>query len=161
MRLQTIILANKNITNWGKWDTGKMPRIAFPLSKSRNRFYRLGAYRWRVVEFNALGHNFRLLVAYRTDKEQFRATLAMEHDRDMSVLASYEFHGTHPGWHISAACEDMMSVPSGVMRFPGQRRFPAARAFHRRTKFRINNDDDAINLAAKVFNLHKKEGLLL
>jgi hypothetical protein len=39
--------------------------------------------------------------------------LAIEDDRDMTVLASYEFHGTHPGWHLLATCDEIATVPSG------------------------------------------------
>jgi hypothetical protein len=74
-----------------------MPVSAFPLSRRRQSAFRLGtAYRWRLVRFEACGHKFRLLVAFSLTKEQYRATLALEGDRDLSVIASYEFHGTHP-----------------------------------------------------------------
>ena len=138
-----------------------MPRTAFPLSRPRNRFYRLGTYRWRVVRFTALDAAFRLLIAYHSDKEQYRAVLAIEHERDMTVLAQYQFHGTHPGWHVLATCEDVETAPSGVMRYPGQRRLPPARQFHRRVEFGIASDDHAVTKAAEFFRLHRvKEQLI-
>jgi hypothetical protein len=161
MRLQDIIRADKKVTDNGKWDTGKMPRTAFLLSHRRSRSYRLGSYRWRVLQFDALGSSFRLLVAYHFAKEQYRAVLAVERDRDMAVLAQYEFHGTHPGWHVLATCGDIASAYEGVMRYPGQRRLPKARSSHRRQDFGITNDNYALTKAARFFQIHKAEGLLI
>lgn len=138
-----------------------MPRAAFPLSRPRNRSYRLGAFRWRIVCFEALEADFRLLIAYRADKEQYRAVLAQEHDRDMAVLAQYEFHGTHPGWHVLATCKDIEDAPTGVMRHPWQRRFPGPRGYHRNVAFNISSDEHALAVAAKKFRLHLGEGQLL
>ena len=108
--------ADKTVSDWGKWQSGGMG-TAFPLSKRRQRFYRLGAaYRWRIVRFTAEGFTFRLLVAFNIAKEQYRAVLGLEHERDMSVLASYEFHGTHPGWHLHGSCGDIEIIPQGSMR---------------------------------------------
>ena len=91
-----------------------MPVSAFPLSRRRRYSFRLGsAYRWRIVRFEACERSFRLLIAFNLSKQQYRATLAIEDDRDMTVLASYEFHGTHPGWHLLATCDEIATVPSG------------------------------------------------
>lgn len=71
-----------------------------------------------------------------------------------------EFHGTHPGWHLLASC-DCDGTPPGVMRFPGQRRMPAARGIHRKKTFGIKNDAQALEKAAKFFRLHKSEDSLV
>ena len=161
MKLKDIIRANKAVTDWGKWqEGGRMPRTAFPLSKPRNRAFRLPSYRWRIVQFNALGQSFRLLVAYRIDKEQYRAVLAADYGRDMAVLAQYEFHGTHPGWHVLATCDEIDSAPIGMMRHPWQRRFPKARRRSNHTEFRVTDDDRALEVAADFFRLHRLEGAL-
>ena len=160
MRVQDIIGAEKTMTENGQWASVKMPRSAFPLSHRRNRFYRLGSYRWRVLKFDALGSSFRLLVAYHASKEQYRAVLAVERDRDMAVLAQYEFHGTHPGWHSLATCGDITNADEGVMRCSGQRRLPKARSKHRRQHFGITDDEHALDKAAGFFRIHKREGLL-
>lgn len=163
MWLKEVVLAPKSITDLGKWqEGGRVPRTAFYLSKPKNRSYRLGSYRWRVVQFTALGSAFRLLVAYHAGKEQFRAVLAVEHERDMSVLAQYEFHGTHPGWHVLATCdEEIEGVPRGIMRGPWQQRLPTARGYHRLQKFTAVDDDHALEIAAKKFRLWKREWQLL
>jgi hypothetical protein len=161
LRGQQIRSADKVVSDWGKWQIGGMPPAAFPLSKRRGRAYRLGSsYKWRVIQFAALGETCRLLVVYNADKEQYRATLAIDRDRDMIVVASLEFHGTHPGWHLHGACGDIDTHPMGSMRGPLQRRFPKARTTHRRHDFKVTNEDSALDVAAKFFRLHKTEGAL-
>jgi hypothetical protein len=138
-----------------------MPKPAFPLSRTKNRHYRLGAYRWRVIRFSALSAEFRVLVAYHIEKQQYRAVLALEKAGDLTVLAQYEYHGTHPGWHVLASCQEMDQVPSGVMRSPWQTRLPAARGYHRSTAFDVASDDHALDRVAGFFGLHRKEGRLV
>jgi hypothetical protein len=77
------------------------------------------------------------------------------------VLASYEFHGTHPGWHLLATCDDITKVLPGVMIGPWQRRIPRARSRHRAVEFRVKDDDTALDIAARFFRLHKAPGMLL
>jgi len=162
IRARDIRAANKRNVDWGKWENTKMPVSAFPLSKRRNYSFRLGsAYRWRIVRFEACDCKLRLLLAYSVEKQQYRATLALEGDRDMSVLASYEFHGTHPGWHLLAACDDITTIPQGVMIGPWQRRLPKARTRHRIVDFRVRDDDTALDIAAQFFRLHKAGDALL
>jgi hypothetical protein len=162
IRARDIRAANKRNVDWGKWENTKMPVSAFPLSRRRNYSFRLGsAYRWRIVRFEACDCKLRLLLAYSLEKQQYRATLALEGDRDMSVLASYEFHGTHPGWHLLAACDDITTVPQGIMIGPWQRRLPKARTRHRIVDFRVRDDDTALDIAAQFFRLHKAEDALL
>lgn len=162
LRGQKIRSANKTDLDWGKWQVGGMLPSAFPLSKRRGRAYRLGvAYRWRVITFTALGSKFRLLIVFNAAKEQYRATLAYDQDRDMSVIASLEYHGTHPGWHLHGACGDIGTIPLGSMRGAWQKRFPPARTAHRRYDFGITDDVSALEVAAWFFRLHKEEGALL
>ena len=165
LRGQEIRAANKTVLEWGNWQAGGMQPASFPLSKRQRRSYKLGAsYRWRVVRFNAdTPSGFvtcRLLIAYNALKEQFRATLAVENDRDMCVVASYEFHGTHPGWHMHAACGEVAKIPAGSMRGSWQRRKPLPYRIHRRMEYGVSGDDVALDIAARFFLLHKKEGSL-
>lgn len=142
-----------------------MPPGVFPLSKSPKRSYRLGAaYRWRVVKFDALGHAFRLLIAYRTDVDEFKAILGMDVSGDTRIVADLGFHGTHPGWHAHADCGDLKVAPVGVQRWPGMRRYPKARNRHRNTSFTSNqakmNDVSALQIATDRFKLHLNAGSL-
>ena len=137
--------------------------ISIPaVKKRRGRSYRLGSsYKWRVIQFSALGETCRLLLVYNADKEQYRATLAIERERDMIVIASLEFHGTHPGWHLHGACGDVEAHPIGSLRGPLQKRFPNPRVTHRRHDFEVPNEGVALEVAAKFFRLHKTEGALI
>jgi len=164
VRAQDVRGAQKTALEWGKWQTGGMTPAVFPLSRRRGRSLQFGsAYRWRLIRFQAVGHMFRVLLVYSLEKEQYRAILAREDDRDLSVIASYEFHGTHPGWHVTAACGDILQIPSGVLIGPWQRRMPKARSYQRgaRVTFGVENDDHALEAAAGFFRLHKTEGKFL
>jgi hypothetical protein len=162
VRGQQIRSADKVVSDWGKWQTGGMPPSAFPLSKRRSRAYKIGSsYKWRVIHFSCLEQLCRLLIVFNDQKEQYRATLAVERERDMIVVASLEFHGTHPGWHLHGACGDVDALPLGSLRGPLQKRFPNARMAHRRSDFRVTNEGLALDVAAKFFRLHKTEGVMI
>ncbi len=161
MRLKDVILANKDITDQGKWQRTKMTTGAFPLSRSKGRSYRLrAAYEWRVIRFQALGKDFRLLIAFNLEKEQYFAVLGLDDGRDTRVLASYEFHGTHPGWHVTAACGPIEDIPSGIRVGPWQRRIPEARTKHRRITFGVTKEN-AVEVAGKFFRLYRHSETLL
>jgi len=49
----------------------------------------------------------------------------------------------------------------GVMRNPTQSRLPQPSSAHRRMDFEIDNDAQALDMAASFFRLHKVEGGLL
>jgi hypothetical protein len=72
MRALAAIRERKTVVESGKWRDGKMPRTAFPLSKSHS--YALGnRWRWIVWRVAAAGKTFRLLVAYEPSKAQYQA----------------------------------------------------------------------------------------
>jgi hypothetical protein len=79
----------------------------------------------------------------------------------MTVIASFEYHGTHPGWHILATCDDVAKVPQGVMIGPWQRRIPAARSRHRLVDFEVRDEETALDVAARFYQLHKAEDAFL
>jgi len=152
MRLKDVVHADKVLTDWGEWASGKMPRTAFPLSRSRQNFYRLGSYRWRIIRFEALGAQFRVLVCLQEDKEQYRAYLGMECGQDTKLIASYEFHGTHPGWHSLMTHELLYEVPGGIQKGPWQSRVPRPRNWHRRRTFGVV-EETATDIACGFFGL--------
>jgi len=163
MRTKDILLADKTIVDWGQWRQQKMPVGAFPLSKSPKRSYRLGAaYRWRITRFEAIGHSFRLLVAYRTDVEEFRSLLGMDVDGDTRIIAEVSYHGSHPGWHAHSDCGDLTTAPIGVQRWPGMRRYPGGRHRHRNTNFTIvgskMTDEQALEIAVRRYRLKPPAG---
>ena len=157
MRLKDVLHAEKTVTEWGEWGSGKMPRTAFPLSKSRGNFYRLGSYRWRVIKFEALGASFRLMIALHEAKEQFRAFLGLDDGDDTKFIASYEFHGTHPGWHAVVSCDTFEAIPGGIKTGPWQFRLPSPRQPHRRRSFKVT-EFNATDVACDFFRLPREPG---
>ena len=152
MRVKDIFMAEKKILDWGKWNQGgKVPKSLFYLIKS-NQFQFGKAYRWRVIKFEALGEYFRVLVVYNLNKEQFYAHLGMEIGRDMKLLTSYEFHGTHSGWHVHSACGLIEHIPVGRQKGPWNRRIPRAKQHHRNTEYGVT-DVNAADKACKAFNI--------
>jgi hypothetical protein len=152
VRLKDVIASKKEVVGWGEWGTGKMPRSAFPLSQSKGNFYRLGKYEWRLVQFEALGFPFRILVMLHEPFEQYKAFLGLDVLTDTKFIASYEFHGTHPGWHVVASCEEIERLPDGIRRGPWQIRLPAANKRHRRVVFGVNQVN-ALSIACKFYGV--------
>ena len=149
MRLRRIIRANKTITDAGAWKTGvKMPKTAFPLTK-QNALKVGPAYSWRVIRFTCLGAAFRVLVIYRLDLSTYSAYLGMECDQDLKVLARYDYHATHPGWHMHAVCDSDSQTPGrtgGPFRRLGSK-------LQRRAQFDITDDDSAYAKVTEAFKL--------
>ena len=141
MRLKDIIRAPKTDIIVGGWKTGRITRSEFPLSKARAGAYRFSAAnRWCVIRFSTLGNEFRVLVQLREGQETYRAMLGVVVNGDIKVLCSYEFHGTHAGWHCHLTCESDATVPAGVLRGPWVRRFPGGGKFHRHREFHVTKD---------------------
>jgi hypothetical protein len=107
MRLRDIVLAEKQEFQWFPWKDGKMPKHVFPMTK--NRSFRIRSkWRWRYCKFTCLGNSMRVLVAYRRDQQEYMALLGLDlTEGGTRVIARYEFHGSHPGWHIHSYCDDL------------------------------------------------------
>jgi hypothetical protein len=160
MRVKDAIAARKKVLDWGNWrEGGKVPRSAFYLVKS-NQFSFGKAYKWRVLRAEALGLFFRVLIAYDPRKEQYYAYLGMESGADIKLLISYEFHGTHPGWHVHSACGDIAEVPIGRQKGPWSHRIPKPNR-ERKTNFRISNEPMALYAACRAFRLLEENELQL
>lgn len=149
MRALRAAREKKSIVEGGKWQTGKMPRTAFPLSKSHS--YALGSsWRWRILDLTAGPKRFKLLVAYEKAKAQYRAWLGMEVGTDQALLARLEYHPSHRGWHCHLKTGEMSDVACGVIRESGRRE---------RVKICRSDDDvsvtdsDALSIACRAFNV--------
>jgi hypothetical protein len=124
MRLQDIIRGSKADLDTGKWQSGRIPRTAFPMSRLKDRHYRYGPdYLWRLVRFEAAACSCRILILLNESREVLRARLGVELDGDMVVLSDYEYHATEPGWHCHVTFEDVADVGPGAAR-QGKRRWP-------------------------------------
>jgi len=122
----------------------------FPVSKGHS-FRVRSSYNWRIVTFECLGNQFRLLVFYRNDKQEYEAWLGMVDGSDTKVLARLEFHATHPGWHLHTNCETN-DTPSG--RIGGN--VHRSRLTSRRSDFGVIDDAKALLIATEAFGVTPK-----
>ena len=153
MRLRDVILAEKSDVQYGQWKAGPMPKSSFPLTKSGNKTLKFNkGYDWCLVTFTALSSEFRLLVAVNVLKEQYYAHLGMKCTGDMRMLGSFEFHGTHPGWHLHAGCGDVSLIPSGRYEGPWRKMLPHSHADCRRKAFGVD-ENNRLLIALKVFKV--------
>lgn len=114
------IRERKTLLEADKWHDGKMPRTAFPLSKTHT--YALGSrWQWCVWRLAARDRRYRLLVAFDPAKEQYQAWLGLEAGTDQALLARLEYHPTHRGWHCHVKTGTVEDVGCGVVRHPSSR----------------------------------------
>lgn len=154
---RSIIAASKTIMDQGKWASGKMPKSAFPLSRSGSKAYRLGNRRWRVVTFSAEGHECRLLISFSFALSEYQAMLGITIGHDTKVIATLEHHANHtPPWHAHLCCDALFQVPAGIKRGPWNKRFCGAAGPYR-CEF-PKTDNSAFNMAARFFKLAGRSG---
>jgi hypothetical protein len=130
-----------------------MPKNAFPVGSN----YPVGFARrwhWRVDYLTGEdGATFRLLTAFNRDIEEFRAWLAVDVGKSAILLARYEFHGTHPGWHCHAPCDDVEAGDAGALRVRDCKRMPGGTGFHRRQDFDTTSEERALARSFTFFNV--------
>jgi hypothetical protein len=105
------------------------------------------------VKFETDKKKYRLLVAVHFAKEQYYGVLGLECGHDMKRLASLEFHGTHPGWHVHGTCGDIEDVPVGRYKGPWCERVPGAGRPHRQLEFGLNTQERALLLGCEFFGI--------
>lgn len=69
------------------------------------------------------------------------------------MLASYEYHSTHGGWHVHAGCGDTTLIPVGRYKGPWKRRIPIEVEKDRNTSWGIVTKADALEKACSVFGV--------
>lgn len=79
-----IIRSTKQDVKVGSWETGPIPKARFPLTRGKLSLGR--GWQWRTVTFSALGQKFVVLVAISSEKESYRATLAMHAGKTLKVV---------------------------------------------------------------------------
>ena len=141
----------KTLSSVGKWMSGKkMPRTAFPLSRSHS--YPLGSsFDWCICEaINAEGDLYRLLVAFDAAKEQYRAWLGMVAGHDIALLARLEFHPTHRGWHCHLKTGKASEIVKGVVKEPKHK--DGVRICKKQATFGVSQLD-ALGIAFRIFKI--------
>lgn len=155
MRVTGVIRAAKANVSLAPWSDDKLKTKDFPLSKKRGKGYPLTRrYRWQTITFAAAGRSYRLLVAYHTLVPEFIAMLAEEVAGDCRILARWEFHGSHVGWHVHSICDDTDKLSVGITKPPGAKRIPTAKSYHRHKKMlndgRAMDDEIATAIACSL-----------
>lgn len=130
-----VIRAAKNGVGFSSWSDEKLRTKDFPLNKKRGKVYPLTRrYRWQIVTFTIHNRAYRVLIAHHTLLPEFIATLAEDVGGDCRVLARWEFHGSHGGWHVHSVCGDTDSLQCGLVKPTGTTRIPDKASYHRHTK---------------------------
>lgn len=114
LSVSEIIRADKQDIKIGDWEAGSIAKAKFPLLRSKLSLGR--GWKWRVVTFKALGEEFVVLVALSSEKESYRATLAMKSDRTLKVLCFHELHTDHFNWHCHLIRGNVHETFPGVLR---------------------------------------------
>lgn len=149
----------KTVAVAGTWKVetgkaGKMNKSAFPLSKRSS--VRLGrGWHWRVDTLTGGGETFRLLTAFQPDKEEYRAILGLVGPGELlTIIGELEYHGTHPGWHCHAVCEDVTSIVPGCVHHEarGCVRLPGGDRHHRDMEFDVT-ESNALGKAFEFFGV--------
>jgi hypothetical protein len=158
VRVQEIIRASKTAIEIGTWRRGNVTRADFPIAK---RAYGLGrAYEWRVIKFEALGVQCRVLIVLNAPKERYEAILGAMADGRLRILCNFQYHSPEIGWHCHVSCGEVAQVPLGFMRGPWLRRIPRANSTHNRLDFGVSDQDGATRFAIKQYKIETKGPLL-
>jgi len=153
MRVKDVIGSPKANVVVDAWQSGPMPKSMFPMSRSGKHYMNFrGGYEWCCIRFETLTCEFRLVVAVNHSKQEFAAHLGMVCEKEMRMLASYEFHGTHPGWHVHAGCGDVYSIPVGRFMGPWKRRIPRDPKAVRRKTWNVTKAN-ALQTACAAFGI--------
>lgn len=155
MVLREFVRAAKTVVDSGKWVTSvkRLPRTGGPFPMSRSRGLPLGAgWRWRLLRIEAAGSLFRVMLAYRVAKPEFLALVGADIGGDTLVLGALEYHGTHPGWHVHAACRQPGANARGRTRHPEMRRVASGAARCTAHPFPAS-DGAALEIATRYFRL--------
>lgn len=153
MRIKDVIRAAKTDIEFDPWKTDRMPHSAFPLGKSK-RGLRLGAaFDWCIIRFSAHQSKFRVLIAVDFLKVDYYAHLGEIVGSDTKMLVSYEYHGSHGGWHVHAGCGDIDLIPVGRYKGPWKRNIPQDWHECRQMEWDASTRDKALEKACQEFGI--------
>lgn len=151
MRARGMLRKPKVVSKAGEWKSGKMTRNAFPLSRTRN--FILGVrWTWRVDVLDHQGVECRLLTAFEPAKQSFIAWLSYKRGDSYVLAARLEYHGHEPGLHCHASCDDLHSLPVGVVKPYGTQRVPEYGTRHRRATYEMT-EASALSTAFKFYGV--------
>jgi len=161
MNVRDIIRAEKEEITFGKWTDKKIQNKDFPLF---SRYPLTRRWRWQIIQFKACEKSFRILAAYHTSVPEFTSILAEDIKPHNRVLLRWEFHGSHPGWHIHGRCVPINEIRKGVIKDTEEARIPTTHSFHRK-KHLINpgfgiDDTTATAIICRNFRIKYQKDLI-
>ncbi|MBA3449323.1 MAG: hypothetical protein H0T56_17305 [Pseudaminobacter sp.] len=151
MRVASIIRAQKDDLSVGQWSDEKLRAKDFPLLRKKGKAFPLTLrWRWQISTFSVLGRRFRILSSYHTLIPEFMCVLAEDIGSDCRVVARWEFHQSHDGWHVHVICGDIDSVTTGIVKPLGTKRIPADGTYHRHTELLNDGCDMEDKIATAI-----------
>lgn len=114
MLLREIIEAEKVVSSYGVWKVGTIPRASFPLRKKKMQ--QSHGWHWRVVEFDALGQRFIVLIRVNEQIQEYYAYLSHMREDGMAVICSHDLHVSHKNWHCHFIQGDVTRIETGYLR---------------------------------------------
>lgn len=161
MKLREIIEADKTVKSYGEWKTGTIPKAVFPLRKKKMQ--QSNDWNWRIVEFEAIGQNFIVLIRLNTEIQEYYAYLSHMRDDGMAVICSHDLHVSHKNWHCHFINGDVTRVDTGYLRDRDNMIYYPSGGFD--CKCTVNFDvtlSNALLIAARRFRfLEPQQGELL
>jgi hypothetical protein len=131
MRVRHIVSSEKIIITETRWSTKDMPPKHAPIYL-RTKPVRAG-WQWKSAKMKRETSPEYILVAECNPKRNnWKAMLIVETDAGPSVVARFEYHGSHPGLHAHAHCE-RGGIEIGASSIDDLPRIPKAGRLHRRT----------------------------
>jgi len=130
MRIRQLIHMPKSQTSDTTWSVQDLPPRHAPIY-SRSRPIRAG-WKWRSAQADADDTKFVLTVLCNPLRDNWPAMLTVETFTGASVVARFEYHGSHPGVHGHAHCE-RGGIEVGASSIDNLMRTPSAGRHHRRT----------------------------
>lgn len=129
MRVRGVVRHKKTIVSDTDWRTDDIqPRFSGVYEKSRpNR----NGWQWRSVLATDGENEYIFLSQVLEIRDEWKAWLILRVSEGASIVSRFEYHGSHPGFHIHAHCE-RGGIEIGPTSINDLMRIPSASSYHRR-----------------------------
>lgn len=158
MRVRHIIRLKKELLTDTDWNTTDLqPRHAPIFPKTTP--IRAG-WKWRSARASCQGQDYILYAKCNPRRDNWQAVLILTADEGASVVARFEYHGSHPGLHAHAHC-NRSGIDIGPRGLDDLVRTPPAgsNSYHRRKNAWTENG--FWEAAKRFFRIEEQKGPLL
>lgn len=132
MRVRRLISERKSPSGEsGDWSTNDLPPRWCSIYE-RSRTTRAG-WQWRSLRARANGRDYLAVAQCNPRRDNWKSVLILETDAGPSVVARFEYHGSHPGNHVHSNCATS-GLEVGVVGMDNLGRIPSIKNHHRRTE---------------------------